>query len=159
MEQLLLWLPADSPMPRELGPADAGVYGATAFSPNGDHIISTGHTLRMLDVKTGMELWRNSRNSYPFLSVSFRHDGNVIVTGPLPCKSTLSSVSLPEVRPLAPTDAGSPRGALQIPFCSGMPQRKQRQECFLPTRSRGSPKKISPANEINFRLKTLSSRV
>ncbi len=81
MEQLLLWLPADSPMPRELGPVDAGVYGATAFSPNGDRIISAGHTLRMLDVKTGMELWRNSRNSYPFLSVSFRHDGNVIVTG------------------------------------------------------------------------------
>src|SRR5207344_32498 len=51
------------------------------FSPNGDRIISAGHTLRMLDVKTGKELWRNSRNSYPFLSVSFRHDGNVIVTG------------------------------------------------------------------------------
>ena len=35
----------------------------------------------MLDVKTGMELWRHPRNSYPFLSVGFRPDGNVIATG------------------------------------------------------------------------------
>ena len=80
-EQLLLWEVGRSPRPRELGPADAGVYGATAFSSDGKRVISAGHTLRMLDVQTGQELWRGPRDSYAFHSVAFRADGDAIVTG------------------------------------------------------------------------------
>ena len=80
-EQLLLWEAGKSTTPRALGPADAGVYGASAFSSDGKRVISVGHTLRMLDVQTGQEIWHGPREDYAFLAVAFRAEGDVIVTG------------------------------------------------------------------------------
>ena len=80
-ENLLLWKLDYATEPGDLGPADAGVYGATAFSPDGKGIISAGHTLRMIDSDSAKELWRRPRDSYAFLSVAFGPDGKLIATG------------------------------------------------------------------------------
>jgi WD40 repeat protein len=80
-ENLLLWKLGYTTKPSDLGPADAGVYGATAFSPDGTRIISAGHTLRMIDSDSAKELWRRPRNNYAFLSMAFRPDGKLIATG------------------------------------------------------------------------------
>ncbi len=80
-ERLLVWTLKVSDKPRDLGPADAGVYGATAFSPDGRRIASAGHVLRMVDVQSGSELWARPRDNYAFLSVAFRSDGKTIATG------------------------------------------------------------------------------
>ena len=39
-ERLLIWKLGSSNEPRDMGRADAGVYGATAFSPDGGRIVS-----------------------------------------------------------------------------------------------------------------------
>jgi WD40 repeat protein len=80
-ERLLVWTLRISDKPRDLGRADAGVYGATAFSPDGRRIASAGHVLRMVDVETGAELWALPRDNYVFLTVAFRPDGKTIATG------------------------------------------------------------------------------
>jgi WD40 repeat protein len=80
-ENLLLWKLGYATEPSDLGPADAGVYGATAFSPDGKRIVSAGHTLRMIDSDSAKELWRRPRDNYAFLSVAFRPDGKLIATG------------------------------------------------------------------------------
>jgi len=80
-EKLLLWKLGYAAKPIDLGPADAGVYGATAFSPDGARVISAGHTLRMIDADSAKELWRRPRDNYAFLSVAFRPDGKLIATG------------------------------------------------------------------------------
>jgi WD40 repeat protein len=80
-EKLLVWKLRSSNRPRDLGSADAGVYGATAFSPDSGRIASAGHVLRMVDVESGSELWVQSRNNYVFLTVAFRPDGKIIATG------------------------------------------------------------------------------
>jgi WD40 domain-containing protein len=80
-ERLLVWTLRISDKPRDLGQADAGVYGATAFSPDGRRIASAGHVLRMVDVESGSELWARARDNYVFLTVAFRSDGQTIATG------------------------------------------------------------------------------
>lgn len=80
-EKLLVWTLRSSDKPRDLGRADAGVYGATAFSPDGRWIASAGHVLRMVDVESGSELWARPRDNYVFLTVAFRPDGKTIATG------------------------------------------------------------------------------
>jgi WD40 repeat protein len=80
-ERLLVWTLRISDKPRDLGRADAGVYGATAFSPDGRRIASAGHVLRMIDVESGSELWALPRDNYVFLTVAFRPDGKTIATG------------------------------------------------------------------------------
>jgi WD40 repeat protein len=80
-EKLLYWQFGDSAKPRELGSADAGVYGATAFSPDGKRIVSAGHTLRLVDVTTGEDVWSRPRDNYAYYAVAVRPDGNVIATG------------------------------------------------------------------------------
>jgi WD40 repeat protein len=80
-ERLLVWTLRVSNKPRDLGRADAGVYGATAFSPDSRRIAAGGHVLRMVDVESGNELWAKPRDNYVFLSVAFRPDGKSIVTG------------------------------------------------------------------------------
>jgi WD40 repeat protein len=80
-ERLLVWTLSISDRPRDLGRADAGVYGATAFSPDGRRIASAGHVLRMVDVESGSELWALPRDNYVFLTVAFRPGGKTIATG------------------------------------------------------------------------------
>jgi len=80
-ERLLVWTLRISDQPRDLGQADAGVYGATAFSPDGRRIASAGHILRMVDMESGSELWALPRDNYAFLTVAFRPDGKTIATG------------------------------------------------------------------------------
>jgi WD40 repeat protein len=80
-ERLLLWRLNRSSAPLDLGSADAGVYGATAFSADGQNFVSAGHTLRMLSADTGQEHWHGPRDGYAFLSVAFRPDGKAIATG------------------------------------------------------------------------------
>jgi hypothetical protein len=80
-ERLLVWTLGISDKPRDLGRADAGVYGATAFSPDGRRIASAGHILRIVDVESGGELWARPRDNYVFLTVAFRPDGKTIATG------------------------------------------------------------------------------
>jgi WD40 repeat protein len=80
-ERLLVWTLRISDQPRDLGRADAGVYGATAFSPDGRRIASAGHILRMVEVESGSELWALPRDNYAFLAVAFRPDGKTIATG------------------------------------------------------------------------------
>jgi WD40 repeat protein len=80
-ERLLVWTLKTSDKPRDLGRADAGVYGATAFSPDGRRIASAGHVLRMVDVESGSELWALPPDNYVFLTVTFRPDGKIIATG------------------------------------------------------------------------------
>jgi len=80
-ERLLVWTLRISDKPRDLGRADAGVYGATAFSPDGRRIAAAGHVLRMVDVESGNELWALPRDNYVFLTVAFRPDGKTIATG------------------------------------------------------------------------------
>jgi WD40 repeat protein len=80
-ERLLVWTFGVSDKPRDLGRADAGVYGATAFSPDGRRIASAGHVLRMVDLESGSELWALPRDNYVFLTVAFRSDGKTIATG------------------------------------------------------------------------------
>jgi WD40 repeat protein len=80
-ERLLVWELDGPGSPVDLGKADAGVYGATAFSPDGKRIASAGHTLRMVDVESGTELWSTPRDNYVFLCAAFRPDGKVLATG------------------------------------------------------------------------------
>jgi WD40 repeat protein len=80
-EKLLYWELGDSAKPRELGSADAGVYGATAFSPDGKRIVSAGHTLRLVDIATGDDVWSRPWDNYAYYAVAIRPDGNIIVTG------------------------------------------------------------------------------
>jgi WD40 repeat protein len=80
-EKLLYWTLGNSAKPRELGSADAGVYGATAFSPDGKRIVSAGHTLRLVDIATGADVWSRPRDSYAYYAVAVRPDGNIIATG------------------------------------------------------------------------------
>ena len=80
-ERLLVWGPENSIIPRELGVADAGVYGATAFSPDSTRIVSAGHVLRVVELESGKEQWVNPRDSYAYLAVAFRSDGKLLATG------------------------------------------------------------------------------
>ncbi|HEY1471835.1 MAG TPA: hypothetical protein VGF61_22540 [Candidatus Acidoferrum sp.] len=80
-EKLLVWKLGSSNQPRDMGRADAGVYGATAFSSDGGRIVTAGHVLRMIEVESGRELWARPRDNFVFLSVAFRGDGKVIATG------------------------------------------------------------------------------
>ena len=80
-EKLLVWKPHYATEPNDLGQADAGVYGATAFSPDGQRVISAGHTLRMIDADGAKEQWRRPRDNYAFLTVAFSPDGKLIATG------------------------------------------------------------------------------
>jgi WD40 repeat protein len=80
-ERLLVWALRISEQPRDLGRADAGVYGATAFSPDSRRIASAGHILRMVDVESGTEGWAVPHDNYAFLTVAFRPDGKTIATG------------------------------------------------------------------------------
>jgi WD40 repeat protein len=80
-EKLWLWKLSGATGPKEYGKADAGVYGATAFSPDGKRLVSAGHTLRMIDLENAREIWSRSRDNYVLLSLAFRPDGRVLATG------------------------------------------------------------------------------
>ncbi|HEX3117627.1 MAG TPA: hypothetical protein VHP80_00945 [Candidatus Acidoferrum sp.] len=80
-EKLLVWNLNRPSAPLDFGNADAGVYGASAFSPDGRSIALAGHTLSMLDAKTGEKRWSHPRDTYANLSVAFRPDGNVLASG------------------------------------------------------------------------------
>jgi WD40 repeat protein len=80
-EKLWVWRMDEVKEPRDVGPADAGVYGATTFSPDGQRLASAGHILRLVDVASGRELWERPRDSFALLAVAFSPDGKVIATG------------------------------------------------------------------------------
>jgi WD40 repeat protein len=80
-EKLWVWKLGRQTEEKEYGKADAGVYGATAFSPDGKRLVSAGHTLRMIDVENGREIWSRARDNYVLLCVAFRPDGKVLATG------------------------------------------------------------------------------
>jgi len=80
-ERLLVWNLEEGSAAGDFGQADAGVYGASVFSPDGKRIASAGHTVRMLDAQTGAEVWSRPRDSYASLCIAFSPDGKVLATG------------------------------------------------------------------------------
>jgi len=80
-ERLLVWNLEEGSAAVDFGDADAGVYGASVFSPDGKRIALAGHTVKMLDAQTGAEVWSRPRDSYASLCVAFSPDGKVLATG------------------------------------------------------------------------------
>jgi WD40 repeat protein len=80
-ERLLVWNLDGPSGPLDFGKADAGVYGATVFSPDGKRLALAGHTLKMLYAQSGTEVWSRPRDNYASLCVAFRPDGKVLATG------------------------------------------------------------------------------
>lgn len=80
-EKLLVWNLDGPGTPLDFGKADASVFGSSAFSPDGTRIALAGHTLRMLDARTGAPLWSRAPDNYANLCVAFRFDGKVLASG------------------------------------------------------------------------------
>lgn len=90
-EKLLVWNLDGPTTPLDFGKADAGVFGSSAFSPDGTRIALAGHTLRMLDARTGAPIWSHARDNYANLCVAFRSDGKVLASGSQDSTIKLSS--------------------------------------------------------------------